>query len=417
MQNNAAIDVIERLAALQEKALLRDAEIRFNDALARIQAEVKRVAPDLLNPQTSSKYASYAAIDRVIRPIYTAEHMSLSFSDGECSLADHVRIVCYASVGAYTRMYHKDMPCDGKGARGGDVMTKTHAAAAADSYAKRYLVKNIFNIAIGEDDDDGNYGNRSTEKQPRIVKMTAKVIYTKLIENGNILVLKVQVGKNVEILTCEFNSTIRRLENTENTEIVVKCSQQHGEHGKVYWRVEEVLSAPERKKDFEKQKADLKPGEENHGHGNENTQEAQPEKKLEFIQPTITDVKRKLCDDETNEEKEFTWKQVRGTICAVSRLKRTSRGSDFIEFAVAGLPDRAVPGNEKLAHDTFCLRHKHLFECLRTAERGDVIVFDYSSEPTKKGVIWQNVEDIVSIAGRMYSNGELQNAGMELNFK
>jgi hypothetical protein len=157
LENNAAIDVIERLAALQEKAQLRDAEMVFTDALSRVQAEIKRVAPDLLNPQTSSKYASYAAIDRVIRPLYTREGMSLSFSDADCPKADHVRILCFASLGAYTRTYQKDMPTDGKGAKGGDVMTKTHATAAADSYAKRYLVKDVFNIAIGEDDTDGNF--------------------------------------------------------------------------------------------------------------------------------------------------------------------------------------------------------------------------------------------------------------------
>ena len=158
LQNNAAIDVIERIAALQEKAMLREAEIRFGDALARIQAEIKRVAPDLVNPQTSSRYSSYAAIDRVVRPIYTREGMSLSFSDGESDKPDHVRVICFARIGAHVHSIFKDMPTDGKGAKGGDVMTKTHATAAADSYAKRYLVKNLFNIAIGEDDNDGNYG-------------------------------------------------------------------------------------------------------------------------------------------------------------------------------------------------------------------------------------------------------------------
>jgi hypothetical protein len=156
LQNNAAIDVIERLAALQEKAMLRDAEIAFNDALSRVQGEIKRVAPDLVNPQTSSRYASYAAIDRVIRPIYTREGMSLSFSHDDCPKAEHVRVLCFASLGAYTRTYQMDMPTDGKGAKGKDVMTTTHATATADSYAKRYLVKDIFNIAIGEGDTDGN---------------------------------------------------------------------------------------------------------------------------------------------------------------------------------------------------------------------------------------------------------------------
>ena len=49
------------------------------------------------------------------------------------------------------------MPSDGKGAKGGDVMTKTHAAGSAFTYGQRYLIKMIFNIAVGEDDD----GNRA----------------------------------------------------------------------------------------------------------------------------------------------------------------------------------------------------------------------------------------------------------------
>lgn len=156
IDKGAPIETIERLVALQEKMLARQAEIAFNEALNRVQAKILRVAPDLDNKQTGSKYASYAAIDRVIRPVYTEEGFSLSFSEEDCPKPEHVRIVCFVSKGAHTRQYRKDMPADGKGAKGGDVMTKTHAAAAADSYAKRYLVKDVFNIAIGQDDNDGN---------------------------------------------------------------------------------------------------------------------------------------------------------------------------------------------------------------------------------------------------------------------
>ena len=52
------------------------------------------------------------------------------------------------------------MPSDGKGAKGGDVMTKTHATGAAMSYGMRYLLKFIFNVAVGEDDTDGNGAQR-----------------------------------------------------------------------------------------------------------------------------------------------------------------------------------------------------------------------------------------------------------------
>ena len=156
LQNNAAIDVIERLAALREKELARQAELEFNEALNRVQRSIQRIHPDLTNPQTKSKYASYAAIDKAIRPIYTGEGFSVSFSDDETRVPDELRIVCYLSRGGFTRKYYKHMPVDTKGAKGGDVMTKTHATGSADSYAKRYLLKDIFNIAVGEGDNDGN---------------------------------------------------------------------------------------------------------------------------------------------------------------------------------------------------------------------------------------------------------------------
>lgn len=156
LQNNAAIDVIERLAALREKELTRQAEVEFNEAMNRVQRTIKRVKPDLDNPQTHSRYASYAALDRAVRPIYSDEGFSLSFGTDDCPLQDHIRVICHVSRGAHTRKYQLDMPCDGKGAKGGDVMTKTHAAGAAMSYGMRYLLKYIFNIAVGDEDRDGN---------------------------------------------------------------------------------------------------------------------------------------------------------------------------------------------------------------------------------------------------------------------
>ncbi len=168
LENKAAIDVIERLAALQEKAMARDAEIEFNEAMNLVQGELGRVTPDLTNPQTKSKYASYAALDRIIRPIYTKHGFSLSFDTADAHAPDMIRAVCYVSKGAHVRRYQVDMPADGKGAKGGDVMTKTHASGAAMSYGMRYLLKFIFNVAIGEDDSDGNGPFKLSEMPERL---------------------------------------------------------------------------------------------------------------------------------------------------------------------------------------------------------------------------------------------------------
>ena len=137
--------------------MAQDATIAFNAAMNRAQTEMGRVARDMENPQTHSKYASYAALDREIRPIYTKEGLALSFNSGETPIPDHVRIICNVSHSSgHTEPYFIDMPNDGKGAKGGDVMTKTHATGSATSYGRRYLLMMIFNISVGEGDNDGN---------------------------------------------------------------------------------------------------------------------------------------------------------------------------------------------------------------------------------------------------------------------
>ena len=163
LSNNSAIDVIERIAALREKAVLRQDEIEFNEALNRVQSGINRIAPDMSNPQTHSRYASYAALDRVIRPIYTREKLNLSFNTEDPPISEHVRVVCYVSLGSHTRKYQVDIPADGKGAKGGDVMTKTHATGSAMQYGMRYLLKFVFNIAVGYDDDGNAAGSALPE--------------------------------------------------------------------------------------------------------------------------------------------------------------------------------------------------------------------------------------------------------------
>jgi hypothetical protein len=165
IMQGASIDTIERLAKLQKEMMEYDAKVQFNDAMERAQSKMKRIGADATNPQTKSKYASYAKLDSALRSIYSEEGFSLSFNTGESPLPEHVRVLCDVSKGGYVKPYQLDMPNDGKGAKGGDVMTKTHATGAAVSYGMRYLLKMIFNVAVGETDDDGNLGEGMAETE------------------------------------------------------------------------------------------------------------------------------------------------------------------------------------------------------------------------------------------------------------
>lgn len=151
------IDKLERLIQMQASMQARQAQLDFDNAMAEAQEAMKAIRADAANNQTKSKYATYAALDHAVRPIYSKHGFALSFNTGDAPKADEVRVLCVVSHrGGHRQEYKIDMPADGKGPQGASVMTRTHATGAAASYGQRYLLKLIFNLAVGDVDDDGN---------------------------------------------------------------------------------------------------------------------------------------------------------------------------------------------------------------------------------------------------------------------
>jgi hypothetical protein len=151
------VDKLDHLLRLQERVRDTDARKFYNAAMSAAQAEMGRISTDALNPQTRSRYATYGQLDKALRPIYSRHGFSVSFNTADSPLEQHVRVLAtVAHSEGHEREFQADIPCDGKGPKGNDVMSKTHAAGSAMSYGQRYLLKLIFNVAIGETDDDGN---------------------------------------------------------------------------------------------------------------------------------------------------------------------------------------------------------------------------------------------------------------------
>lgn len=210
--SNPDIDVnkLEKLLEMQERILARRAEMAFSAAMTKAQGETRQIAADALNPQTRSKYASYKALDKALRPVYTSNGFALSFNTEESPLEEHMRVVCDVShVDGVSRRYRIDMPTDGKGAKGGDVMTKTHAVGAGASYGMRYLLKMIFNVAVGEDDRDGNEVSPSiTEEQ--VATLQAMIEEVKADKDKFLKYMRVE--KLADIPAAKYQSAIKALE-------------------------------------------------------------------------------------------------------------------------------------------------------------------------------------------------------------
>ncbi len=168
---NTDVEKMERLMAMHREMQSQAAEQAFNEAMARVQSNMRRVGTDKRNSQTNSDYATYGKLDRYLRPLYSAEGFALSFGTDATEQADIVRVTCHVTHQAgHTRKYLIDMPSDGKGAKGNDVMTKTHATGSATQYGMRYLLKMIFNVAIGNDPDDDDGNGASGEIDPAVTQ-------------------------------------------------------------------------------------------------------------------------------------------------------------------------------------------------------------------------------------------------------
>jgi hypothetical protein len=121
-------------------------------------------------------YATLAAINDEIVPIYTAEGLSVSFdtysTERDKDLppldAGKVRVIGLCSHrGGHIRKYHLDGALDDAGKDGTKNKTGIQAMGSTVTYLRRYLVCMMFNVATADDNDGnggGGAGKRMDEK-------------------------------------------------------------------------------------------------------------------------------------------------------------------------------------------------------------------------------------------------------------
>ncbi|WP_458717027.1 ERF family protein [Pseudomonas gregormendelii] len=151
------VDKMERLMQMHERFVDRQASAAFNAAMVRAQQCIRPVVRRSLNTQTNSSYAKLEDIDQAISPVYTEQGFSLSFGTIDSPLAGHIRVICDVMHDqGHTKQYQMDLPLDATGIGGKTNKTGVHAHGSTNSYARRYLTMNIFNVVMVNEDNDGN---------------------------------------------------------------------------------------------------------------------------------------------------------------------------------------------------------------------------------------------------------------------
>jgi len=165
---DADVEKLERMMAMYERLKAKEAELAYNAAKGRILkklASIKIVKNRSVlhefeqgKPQKGAyeafKYAPLEEIDKHLRPPLAEEDMDLSYSDeprkdGGIVIRGRLK---HLPGGHYEDSF-MPAPLDTTGGK-----SNVQAVGSTNSYLRRYVACNIFNIVVVGDDDDGTGG-------------------------------------------------------------------------------------------------------------------------------------------------------------------------------------------------------------------------------------------------------------------
>jgi hypothetical protein len=164
----ADVEKLDRMMAMYERLKAKEAELAFNAAKGRILKKLAAVKLVKNRPALyeidkgrsqkgtyeAFKYAPLEEIDKHLRPLMLEEEMDLSYSDEP---REHGWILIRGRLKHLPSGYFEDSfmpaPPDTSGGK-----SNVQGVGSTNSYLRRYIVCNIFNIVVVGDDDDGNGG-------------------------------------------------------------------------------------------------------------------------------------------------------------------------------------------------------------------------------------------------------------------
>lgn len=144
------IDLVSGVAAQKARA-------DFSTAMNLAQQAMPCIVRDGFNPFLKTKYAKLETVNSLVKPVAARHGFSLSFSQADSPYgADWIRLVCdIYHTGGHVDQKHVDMPLDGAGMKGGQNKSGPQAVGATLTYARRNLLKLIFNLTEADEDLDG----------------------------------------------------------------------------------------------------------------------------------------------------------------------------------------------------------------------------------------------------------------------
>src|SRR5690242_4724563 len=180
----ADVEKLERMMSMYERLKAKEAQLAYNAAKGRILKKLARIKivknrsvlyeVEKGRPQSGSyeafKYAPLEEIDKHLRPLLVQEEMALSYSnEPQAGAGILIRGRLKHLPSGHFEDSFMPAPPDNSGGK-----SAVQGVGSTNSYLRRYITCNIFNIVVAGDDDDGTGGTLDEVQANTIVDLIKK---------------------------------------------------------------------------------------------------------------------------------------------------------------------------------------------------------------------------------------------------
>lgn len=202
--HDPSVDVgkLEAIYRMQREIVADERRAAFHRAMNAVQSEMQAVVRNAFNDQTRSKFATLEAVDAAIRPVYAKYGFSLSFTETPSDAAE-MKITCIVSRDGHAETYFLSALSDTLGPKGMPNKTNVQGVGSTTTYLRRYLTCLVFNIALKNEDNDGNRQRPANEETGELISRAQAVELRALMQETRILEAVVLAKKAPGLATIE----------------------------------------------------------------------------------------------------------------------------------------------------------------------------------------------------------------------
>lgn len=170
-------DKLERMLAMYERIMARNAEMAFNAAFAEMQSEMPVITENgqiKVGHEVRSKYALFEDINDTVKPILKAHGFAITFKTKTAESGITVTAILMHKDG-HREDTEMTLQADTSGSK-----NAVQGVGSSVSYAKRYGLTALLNITTRGEDDDGRAGGAKAITEDQVMELQATITEHKI---------------------------------------------------------------------------------------------------------------------------------------------------------------------------------------------------------------------------------------------